>query len=105
MQCSGLLCLLCLLDKLMTTHYRLFCAQVRADTCILDGEMCAWSDTEKRFIPFGSNRTVAAEEMEIAQPTRWLMFVVFDVLYLSGDDAEDILSRHVTNTTLSQHPA
>src|SRR3546814_5333252 len=33
------------------------------------------------------------------------MFVVFEVLYLSGDDAEDILSRHVTNTTLSQHSA
>ena len=69
--------------------------QVNAHTCILDGEMCAWSDTEKRFIPFGNNRTVATEELEIGQPTRWLMYVVFDILYLSGGDAEDVLNRHV----------
>lgn len=78
---------------------------VRADTCILDGEMCAWSDTDKRFIPFGSNRTVATEELEIAQPTRWLMFVVFDVLYLAGEGAEEMLNRHVPHTSLSQHAA
>jgi len=37
-------------------------SNILAEQCILDGEMLAWDDLTKSFIPFGTNRTIAAEQ-------------------------------------------
>ena len=34
------------------------------ETCIIDGEMCAWDSELDTFLPFGSNRTVAVNMIE-----------------------------------------
>ncbi|CAM9320873.1 unnamed protein product [Ectocarpus sp. 12 AP-2014] len=58
---------------------------VSAHKCVLDGEVVTWDDNTGSMVPFGSNRTYAKEELEgRGGGTRWLFYVVFDVLYAEG---------------------
>jgi DNA ligase 4 len=72
---------------------------VQCESCVLDGEVCAWDDSTQRFIPFGHNRTVARYEQESQREnpqskvssnssgsggSMRLVYVLFDVLYLEG---------------------
>ncbi|CAM9127479.1 unnamed protein product [Scytosiphon promiscuus] len=60
-------------------------AGVSAQKCIIDGEVVTWNDELGNMVPFGSNRTYAKEELEgRGSGTRWLFFVVFDILYVEG---------------------
>ncbi|GBG90111.1 hypothetical protein CBR_g50203 [Chara braunii] len=34
------------------------------EKCILDGEMCVWSTSESKFLPFGANQEVAKQHVE-----------------------------------------
>jgi ATP-dependent DNA ligase len=84
--------------------------RVNCRSCIIDGEVCAWDDENKTFIPFGHNRTVARmedEERKLSQDHRGsgggrlsldeeddaqdpnfgkrschLVYIMFDVIYL-----------------------
>jgi hypothetical protein len=66
--------------------------------CILDGEVCAWSQDTKSFCRFGGNAEAGREEREAYDLTdaaslsgkwltlnKWLVFIVFDVVYIDGD--------------------
>ncbi|CBZ49544.1 putative DNA ligase [Neospora caninum Liverpool] len=58
---------------------------LRGSQAILDGELLAWDDELATFLPFGTNKSVAAAETA----TCHLSYVVFDVLYyrnLEGDE-------------------
>jgi len=87
--------------------------------CILDGEVLAWDGTAQCYVPFGSNPGVAKAEEEhwgaavqssayansssSARPIlpvgwerglkQWMMFVVFDIVFLEGPTAKDIIQR------------
>jgi DNA ligase-4 len=49
-------------------------------SCVLDGEVLAWNETDQAFEDFGSLKTVAAGDGR----QRHLCFVAFDVLMLNG---------------------
>lgn len=51
---------------------------------VLDGEMLSWDEAEQAFVPFGSNRTVAAG----ADPNRHLCYVAFDILAYTDADGQ-----------------
>ena len=54
-------------------------AQFRCKECV-DGEMMAWDEQQRAFIPFGSNRTMVQEQKQ----KRHLCFTAF-VLTLDGE--------------------
>lgn len=75
--------------------------------CILDGEICGWDNLQSCFLPFGSNAEVAREERmaqdgaayggkqpsrEWAHLAKWLMFIVFDIVYLYDSPDSDARS-------------
>jgi DNA ligase 4 len=92
--------------------YRSLCddvvGSVSCDSCILDGEVCAWDEDTASFIPFGHNRTVARMEDDqranvlsgymddedddngrggaggVEGANCRLVYVVFDVIYVEG---------------------
>jgi DNA ligase-4 len=72
------------------------------ESYILDGEVCAYDTAAKKYIPFGSNKTVAKMENsnEAAGAeggaTSKLVFIVFDIVYASGKDVGHIISNHLT---------
>ena len=78
----------------------LIVANIAAENVILDGEILAYDrgglGYNKGLIPFGNNRSVAAEEIEWRKknpgssenPRRTMFYVVFDLLHVSGGDAE-----------------
>ena len=53
---------------------------VKAENCILDGEIMPWNDEAKRFGKFGSNQSVANAQKagSAGSESSWLCFVVFD---------------------------
>jgi ATP-dependent DNA ligase len=72
--------------------------------CILDGEVCALDAQTNTFMRFGSNSQAATMEREAYQLTgassrsgswrsldKWLVFIVFDVVYLDGSDATTLI--------------
>jgi ATP-dependent DNA ligase len=80
--------------------------RVNCESCIIDGEVCAWDEENNTFIPFGHNRTVARmeeEERKLSQDNNQrgsrlsldddedglygkkschLVYIMFDLLYL-----------------------
>ena len=50
---------------------------VRKTKCILDGELCAWHDSEGTFAPFGLGRMLIAQ----MRPGYSLFYVAYDILY------------------------
>lgn len=67
---------------------------------ILDGEVLAWDSVEQKHIPFGNNSMVAKAERERASRgtgdmgpplTKWMKFVVFDLLYFAGPKSDAII--------------
>ncbi|CAN0103826.1 unnamed protein product, partial [Phaeothamnion confervicola] len=53
---------------------------VRAERCILDGEVAAWDDDRRCLVEFGHNRTVAREFLDDPASSRRLFFILFDVV-------------------------
>ena len=66
---------------------------VKLKRCILDGEIIAWDNEVKAYVPFGHNRTVA-KEAQNKNSTRWLCYLAFDILH-DGKNA-------LTERTLSE---
>lgn len=75
---------------------------VSLEHCIIDGEMVSYDSAKDiggggggGLIAFGSNRTVAADEISTRErgdtPSRNLFFIVFDVLHASGQGASRAL--------------
>ena len=56
-------------------------------SCILDGEMIVWDETQGRPAPFGQNKPVALAEYEGDQH---LAYMVFDILYIKTNDEEEL---------------
>eukprot|EP00252_Welwitschia_mirabilis_P019931 TRINITY_DN4748_c0_g2_i1.p1 TRINITY_DN4748_c0_g2~~TRINITY_DN4748_c0_g2_i1.p1 ORF type:complete len:1164 (+),score=257.65 TRINITY_DN4748_c0_g2_i1:141-3632(+) len=54
---------------------------VRADKCILDGEMLVWDASSKRFAEFGANQEIAKAAKDGLESNQQLCYVVFDILY------------------------
>jgi len=54
---------------------------VKMKQCILDGEIIAWDDEIKRYVPFGHNRTVAKESLHNKDAKRWLCYLAFDIIH------------------------
>ena len=57
---------------------------------VIDGEMVAWDVKERKLVPFGQNRTIAAEMRTIRREDwqRHLFFIPFDLLLLEKEDQE-----------------
>ena len=93
----------------MAPHVR-ECLRYPEMDCILDGEMLAWDNELKSVIDFGENRTVAKKETEILSQAvpgplkQWLKYIVFDIVYLSGPGAAELIAKHVTERVLSITP-
>jgi DNA ligase-4 len=80
-------------------------------SCILDGEILAINGTTKAHIPFGSNQTVARNEREygvdkenisgwFSKLNEWMIFYVFDIVYLNGEDSQWIIQQAVQDCGL-----
>ncbi|PFH38757.1 ATP-dependent DNA ligase domain-containing protein [Besnoitia besnoiti] len=58
---------------------------LRGAQAILDGELLAWDNELGTFLPFGTNKSVAAAETARCH----LSYVVFDVLYYRNHDGQE----------------
>ena len=70
--------------------------QFICNSCILDGEMMAWDNDLKSFIPFGSNRTVVQQhnEQQNHKQHQHLCYMAFDILMINDEIVMDLtLSR------------
>lgn len=94
--------------------------------CILDGEVLAWNNTTQQFLPFGNNKTIANKEKEeydcyfasshnsssatddsedikkvpekyLAGLDTWMMFVVFDIIYLKDDNSLPLIEQCISD--------
>jgi len=98
-----------------TEKYRALGEDVRChllvEECILDGEVCAWSNVTRSFLPFGKNQEVGQHEVQrqnqwelleqydsdatddgltrnpkaYLRLSQWLVYIVFDVVYVQGE--------------------
>lgn len=59
--------------------------------CILDGEMMVWDNVDYRLREFGLLKSVANALKSGESPHRWLCYVVWDVVYLAGDNSQALL--------------
>lgn len=59
--------------------------------CILDGEMMVWDNADYRLREFGLLKSVANALKAGESPHRWLCYVVWDVVYLAGDNTQALL--------------
>lgn len=53
--------------------------------CILDGEMMVWDNMEYRMREFGLLKSVANAIKAGESTSRWLCYIVWDIVYLGGD--------------------
>ena len=67
-------------------------SRVRADKCILDGEVVGWDSVNETFLHFKENRSIAADGGD-ADGTRTLVYVVFDCVYLEDSHAQALLDQ------------
>ena len=60
---------------------------------VLDGEMVAWDPRERKLVPFGQNRTIAAEMQSLRREEwqRHLFFIPFDLLLLERAGSSQVL--------------
>ncbi|KAG7394227.1 DNA ligase (ATP) [Phytophthora boehmeriae] len=63
--------------------------------CILDGEMLVWDNTEYRLREFGLLKNVANAMRNGEATTRWLCYIVWDVVYLGGSPKAESLIHEV----------
>jgi DNA ligase-4 len=81
-------------------------ASVNAKSAILDGEIVVYDIENKKYAPFGDNKTIAKEEVE---NNKCLVYQIFDIIYLTSpngtnyslnnvilSDRKKILSKIVT---------
>ena len=81
-------------------------ASVNAKSAILDGEIVVYDTENKKYAPFGDNKTIAKEEVENG---KCLVYQIFDIIYLTSpngtnyslnnvilSDRKKILSKIVT---------
>uniref|UniRef100_M4B6V2 DNA ligase n=1 Tax=Hyaloperonospora arabidopsidis (strain Emoy2) TaxID=559515 RepID=M4B6V2_HYAAE len=61
--------------------------------CILDGEMMVWDNTEYRLREFGLLKHTANAVRKGEATNRWLCYVVWDVVYLGGSKAEQLIRQ------------
>lgn len=59
--------------------------------CILDGEMMVWDNLEYRMREFGLLKNVANALRSRENANRWLCYVVWDVVYLGGEKAAQLI--------------
>lgn len=88
------------------TEYRdaisdIICRQIKAERCILDGEMLVWNRLTNRFEEFGSNQEVAKAAREGLETEQQLCYVAFDILY-AGDSSVIHQSLHERQRLLKQ---
>lgn len=91
-----------------TQNYQVFLNEVIdgglicAEDCILDGEMVSWDNENQKEIAFGNNRTVGIYEKDFEEQRingsfeakkMWMMFVVFDIIYIGGENADILLNQ------------
>ena len=86
-------------------HYSILAKAIRQSVsdieyCILDGEVCGWNDVNKCYAFFDHNKKIQKSDMEAyaqygddfrKHKTEWLQYNVFDVVYLSGKNAQFII--------------
>jgi DNA ligase-4 len=81
-------------------------------SCIIDGEILAINGNTKAHLPFGHNLTIARNEREYGENkqqqvgwhtalSEWMMFYVFDIVYIAGEDSQWIISSAMTDCGLS----
>ncbi|KAF1322347.1 DNA ligase, partial [Globisporangium splendens] len=63
--------------------------------CVFDGEMMVWDNFEYRFREFGLLKNVANALRSGENTTRWLCYVVWDVVYLGGGEKAEQLIHEV----------
>ncbi len=88
--------------KLVFYHINLFrIFQLKCSKVVLDGEILAFDTLSESYVPFGSNRTVAARQKkpnELISSSCHMCYMVFDILfYQTSLDSEP---TDLTNTLL-----
>ena len=58
---------------------------VNAKSAILDGEIVVYDKVNKRYAPFGDNKTIAKEEVET---DKCLVYQIFDIIYLTTPNGQ-----------------
>lgn len=86
-------------------HDIISCCRKRGKfSCILDGEILAINGETKAHLPFGHNLTIARNEREYGENKQhtvgwhkelneWMMFFMFDIIYIDGEDSQFLLSQ------------
>mmetsp|Transcript_30578 Transcript_30578/g.48990 ORF Transcript_30578/g.48990 Transcript_30578/m.48990 type:complete len:958 (-) Transcript_30578:123-2996(-) len=76
---------------------------IKVDKCILDGEVLHWDNETKKYVPFGTNKTVAAmcanlvsQGKDVDSRNEWLCFVAFDILYAESSSVPGIVQGSLT---------
>lgn len=74
------------------------------ECCIFDGEVCGWNNIENAHEAFDHNKAIARSDEEGYQQygddfrshkNQWLQYNVFDIVYLSGKNAEYIIQNAI----------
>ena len=58
---------------------------VNAKSAILDGEIVVYDKVNKKYAPFGENKTIAKEEVET---DKCLVYQIFDIIYLTTPNGQ-----------------
>ena len=58
---------------------------INAKSAILDGEIVVYDKINKRYAPFGDNKTIAKEEVET---DKCLVYQIFDIIYLTSPNGQ-----------------
>ena len=67
---------------------------VHCEKCVLDGEVLPWNNDAKRFGKFGSNQSVAKQQLEGKNNKEsWLCFVIFDIVWCEHPDQISLSSN------------
>ena len=86
-------------------------AAVKGYEVIVDGEVMAWDRVKQGAVAFGANRSVALAESaeatgvesDVNQPR--LKYVAFDLLYISGADALQLINKQISAYNTSFIPS
>ena len=58
---------------------------INAKSAILDGEIVVYDKVNKKYAPFGDNKTIAKEEVE---SDKCLVYQIFDIIYLTSPNGQ-----------------
>ena len=58
---------------------------INAKSAILDGEIVVYDKVNKKYAPFGENKTIAKEEVET---DKCLVYQIFDIIYLTSPNGQ-----------------